>query len=1118
MRDNIALILSERLLRNKRLFHRKIIESYFIIIILLFNIITPKKIIVILHSQYSYITIKINGTGYFKVYSNYKNNEWNSHNFPHPNEIHINGINQSSISYSYKLNQTENIIKLIWNDNIKNIFSTSYMFRDCYNITEIDLSNFDTTNVYWMDYMFDNCYELTSINFTNINTFRVTDMANMFWNCKSLTSINLENFATSKVKNMTGMFRGCLSLFNLNLKNFDTSLVTNIGYMFSGCSSLYELDLSNFNTSSVVNLNGIFQNCLSLTSLDISNLDTSRITEMNFMFENCTSLTKFDLSKSSGVSIKNMYSTFKGCSSLTSLNLKNFNTPFLEEMSEAFYGCSNLTSLDLSYLRPIHTRYKYVPIENAFVGCSSLLFINLANFYFYNLFRTNMFEGCLNLQLINFENTNWFSNYERQEQYKEMIKKITEVNPNTVMCGDSKMFQNDEPLCKIELYCIAHIFPRNLSNTKYMCMSQCLIDYNNYENSDNYSCPNFTIKLDSNNMDYSYIDNKYYNNDNALENNTFTLDIIRKNILSNKYNLTQIDIGKDLEIIEQSKLLITITSTYNQLNIKENINKTTIDLMDCDSKLRHIYNITNDSSLYILKIDVKEEGMKIPKIEYEIYSHSSLGKNNISQLNLSFCKNTKVDISIPIILNDTLDKYDKNSIYYNDICSTTTSKIGTDISLKDRKNEFIDNNMTICEENCIIKNYDNKLKKVKCSCEIKINIPLIDEIKFDKDELLKRFKDISTIANIKLLKCFKSVFKPNSIIKNYGFYIFAFIHITFYICIALFYFKFYDILIKQIKQIVFSKKYMNALMKKRKKIKGKKKIINDSQNFPPKNKKIKHCNKKKKIINKEKQNMIKIPFNLENEITNGKKDNKFFDVKKSQEKIMKYNDNELNELSYKKALKFDKRTFIQYYFALLKVNHLLIFSFYWNNQDYNSQIIKIFLFFFFFIVHFTINALFFTDETLHNIYIDKGQYNFVYQIPQIIYSSLISDIINVIIKYLSLTENNIIKFKRESTMIDKEKLRLKKIINIIKIKFAGFFIITFIFLIVFAFYIICFCGVYINTQIHLIKDSLVSFSLSLVYPFGIYLIPSGIRLISLRAKKKDLNFIYKLSQILQNIF
>ena len=154
---------------------------------------------------------------------------------------------------------------------------------------------------------------------------------------------------------------------------------------------------------------------------------------------------------------------------------------------------------------------------------------------------------------------------------------------------------------------------------------------------------------------------------------------------------------------------------------------------------------------------------------------------------------------------------------------------------------------------------------------------------------------------------------------------------------------------------------------------------------------------------------------------------------------------------------------------------------------------------------------------MHIIYIDEGQYNFIYQIPQIIYSSLISDIINIIIKYLSLTENNLIKLKRNTKKIDKKKLSLKKFISIIKIKFAIYFIVTFIFLIVFAFYIICFCGVYINTQIHLIKDSLVSFSLSLIYPFGIYLIPSIIRLFSLRAKKKNMKFIYKLSQTLQNI-
>ena len=69
--------------------------------------------------------------------------------------------------------------------------------------------------------------------------------------------------------------------------------------------------------------------------------------------------------------------------------------------------------------------------------------------------------------------------------------------------------------------------------------------------------------------------------------------------------------------------------------------------------------------------------MKIPKIEYEIYY--PLYTNELYQLNLSFCKNIKIDISIPIILNESLDKYDLNSDYYNDLCSKTTSESGTDI-------------------------------------------------------------------------------------------------------------------------------------------------------------------------------------------------------------------------------------------------------------------------------------------------------------------------------------------------------------------------------------------------------------------------------------------------------
>ena len=74
-------------------------------------------------------------------------------------------------------------------------------------------------------------------------------------------------------------------------------------------------------------------------------------------------------------------------------------------------------------------------------------------------------------------------------------------------------------------------------------------------------------------------------------------------------------------------------------------------------------------------------------------------------------------------------------------------------------------------------------------------------------------------------------------------------------------------------------------------------------------------------------------------------------------KIMKYNDEELNSLNYKAALAYDKRNYCQYYISLLKTKNNLIYSFCYNN-DYNSRIIKIDLFFIGFTLFFTVNSLF----------------------------------------------------------------------------------------------------------------------------------------------------------------
>ena len=69
--------------------------------------------------------------------------------------------------------------------------------------------------------------------------------------------------------------------------------------------------------------------------------------------------------------------------------------------------------------------------------------------------------------------------------------------------------------------------------------------------------------------------------------------------------------------MEIENFLITLTNTYNQDN-NINQNSSTIHLGECKGRLIDYYNISKNDSLYILKIDVKEKGMKIPKVEYEV--------------------------------------------------------------------------------------------------------------------------------------------------------------------------------------------------------------------------------------------------------------------------------------------------------------------------------------------------------------------------------------------------------------------------------------------------------------------------------------------------------------------
>ena len=144
-----------------------------------------------------------------------------------------------------------------------------------------------------MSLMFSGCFELTSLDLSNFDTSNVTNMNSMFYRCSSITSLDLSNFNTSKVTDMGGMFDKCFNLTTLDISNFDTSNVTNMGNMFGNCYSLTTI-------KGIIDM----KSCTNYGNIDNDyDFDTR-------MFKNCTKLT--------GVKIKNPPSDFESESGLSS--------------------------------------------------------------------------------------------------------------------------------------------------------------------------------------------------------------------------------------------------------------------------------------------------------------------------------------------------------------------------------------------------------------------------------------------------------------------------------------------------------------------------------------------------------------------------------------------------------------------------------------------------------------------------------------------------------------------------------------------------------------------------------------------------------------------------------
>ena len=922
-------------------------------------------------------------------------------------------------------------------------------------------------NNYYNRFSFKSLFEgLTAVKRVDLSEFnkKVTDTSYMFNNCKNLEYVNFGDFDTSKVTTMAYMFAGTLVKL-LNLNNFDTSSVSNMNYMFSNCKQLISLDLSSFDTSKVTKMEYMFYNCDSLLFINLYSFTENTNVKIDYIFDNTQDDLIYCINADNLEKIKN---EIKNKINENNCNHDCFqkNKKIIPEKKECLDNCS----LDSEYI------YEYENIcYNYFIGNSD-----------------EVIDTDNNNEEIIFNTTN-----EDKETYKINTDNDTDQDNYNHDKDNSNNNDNDKDNGnnnELMENCTTEEFFKGLCDTENKILST--------ENKDN--------------MIGVIIDNIINGNLDSL--------------------LTEITTGEKNDFyIKEDDVIFQITTTENQNN-KEYNNVSTINLGECEDILKDKYNISKNLSLIILKIDYFMEGLLIPIIGYEVFE-----PKNKTKLDLSYCKDHLINYNIPVSINEeNLERYNPNSSYYNDECTGSTSENGTDITLNDRQIQYNENNMSLCENNCTFTGYNSNSKKSVCMCEIKSKIYTISEILESKETVSKDFniedKKPSSSSSVNSMKCFNTLFSKYGLLTNIGNYILIFIIIAFVVSSVFFYKIGYCLLENEIKNILlvkernegecniykFEQNNHNKIKRKKKKRKSKKSStnINYSQANKVSNpirKSLKKTNGVSDSNNTIKDNYFsksisKIEIKKRYSINNPQNKEKMNNISKPFiiEKLCDY---ELNNYSYKDALEKDKRTIMEYYMSLIRLKHPIVFSFF-PIKDYNTMIIKIDIFLISFAVCYAMNALFFNEKTIHQIYEDKGKYNLLYFLPKIILSFILSHIIVVVIKYFFLSEKDIlsIKYKEKKSQATEEVDKVKRCITI---KYIIFYILGSFFLILFWYYLSSFCAVYQNSQIFLIINTFISFSFSLLYPFFINLIPIVIRKFSLNASNRE--WIYKTSKIIQLI-
>lgn len=319
-----------------------------------------------------------------------------------------------------------------------NASTCSFMFVDI-NISEIDLTEFDTANVVNMDYMFlkadlgDRLKVNSSTNtqandadqnILTFNTEGVTSMSGMFKDCK-VKHLDLSSLRTHNVTDFSDMFYNCDSLIDLNVDGFDTSNAEDFNGMFHGCHKLTQLNVKHFNVNSVLHMSYLFSGCRRLKVIDLEGWDFSQIRDANEMFGYCEKLEKIIANFNFNM-IKGMAFMFDCCTKLSEVYLTHSDLSHVFDFGYMFFNCEGLKKI--SFSPGVWQKAKYT--LGMFGNCKALERLNLPDVDLNDVIRSYaMFDDCDSLKEIYMEHPFNLDKYEHELIFgncKAEVKKSTE--------------------------------------------------------------------------------------------------------------------------------------------------------------------------------------------------------------------------------------------------------------------------------------------------------------------------------------------------------------------------------------------------------------------------------------------------------------------------------------------------------------------------------------------------------------------------------------------------------------------------------------------------------------------------------------------------------------------